>query len=115
MVRVGKRRRLTIRRLMVWVAVIAILLAIVPPVVLFIDAGSHGPYACWYNAHMQRLSDEAGLVGRPEADIVRVLGKPSYTYGSSTYNYCPCPFSPYGKFQVHCEGGTVIGVEQHDY
>jgi hypothetical protein len=90
-----------------------------------LDAGSHGPYSTWYNRRCQRLADRAGLIGRPELAVVRVLGSPTFTYEfpevypdigkwTRTYNYAPCPWAPHAKFQVHCQAGIVIDVEQFD-
>jgi hypothetical protein len=78
------------------------------------DAAGHGPYSTWFNRRCQRLTDEAKLVGRPEADVVKVLGPPAYTYLDRTYNYVPVRWFPTARFQVHCENGVVIGVEQFD-
>jgi len=89
---------------------IAVILAVLPAM----DAASHGPYSTWFNWRCQKLADEAGLVGRPEADVMKVLGPPSYTYLNRTYNYAPVGWFPTAKFQVHCENGVVIGVEQFD-
>jgi hypothetical protein len=110
--------RITIRRM----AIVAVTMAIGLPVLTAIDAGTHGPYATWFNRDCQRRADEVGLIGRPEKDVVLVLGPPSYTYeyeGSGgrwtrTYNYTPCRLFPTAKFQVHCQGGIVIRVEQFD-
>lgn len=83
------------------------------------DAVSHGPYASWYNRRCQRLSDNARLVGGPESKIVEVLGPPSSYYGRAdatrrTYNYAPFRLIPAAKFQVHCENGIVVAIEQFD-
>jgi hypothetical protein len=107
------RVRFTVRRLMLVVAVLATL-ALLGLVLPALDAASHGPYSTWYNRRCQKIANEAGLVGRPERDVIRVLGAPTYTYGTRTYNYAPCPWAPTAKFQVHCEGGFVTGVEQFD-
>ncbi len=48
--------------------------------VAFADAFYHGPYTSWYNQECQRLADEAGLVGRPERDVVAILGPPTFHY-----------------------------------
>ena len=97
----------------------------------FYDAATHGPYARAFNQRCQRLADRAGLVGSPESDVVKVLGKPTsvWRYWSATdlagrpvagadfiatYNYAPCPFAPCGMFQVHCRSGIVEATEQLD-
>ena len=79
-----------------------------------LDAASHGPYSTWFNKRCQRLADKAGLVGRPEADVTKIMGPPTYTYLNTTYNYAPIWWLPTAKFQVHCEDGVVISVEQFD-
>jgi hypothetical protein len=90
------------------------------PFVVWLDNRARGPYVTWYNEECQRLVDKAGLIGRPERDIVSVLGPPSYVwdYGDSsgrrkTYNYAPAGI-PFSKFQVHCRDGVVESVEQFD-
>jgi hypothetical protein len=116
------RLRFTVRRLMATVAVVAVSLAVVPPVLTAIDAANHGPFATWFNHDCQRRADEAVLVGRPEKDVTAVLGPPSYTYEyqggngrmTRTYNYAPSGLFPTAKFQVHCQNGIVMGVEQFD-
>ena len=112
--------RFTVRRLMAVVAVVAVIMALLIPVVKAIDAATHGPYATWFNAACQR-ADEAGLVGRPEADVVSVMGPPTFTYEyesgggwTRTYNYAPSGLLPTAKFQIHCQKGIVISVEQFD-
>lgn len=84
-----------------------------------LDARHHGPYATWFNRRCQQLADESRLVGRPEGDIVSILGRPTFHYAgdddsSRTYNYAPWPFVPTAKFQVHCRDGIVESVEQLD-
>lgn len=71
--------------------VVSVVLAIVVPAV---DALGHGPYSTWYNRRCQRIADSSRLVGRPEADVVKILGPPAYTYLDTTYNYVPVPGSP---------------------
>ncbi len=93
------------------VPVIGMALAFVYPAM---DVLGHGLYSTWYNRRCQRLADEANLVGRPEADVVKVLGQPTFTYLDRTYNYAPVRWFPGAKFQVHCENGIVIGLEQFD-
>ena len=96
------------------------------------DAFTHGPYATAFNQRCQSLADRAGLVGSPENNVVKVLGKPTWVwkYWSSidtttgnpsagahftvTYNYAPCPLAASGLFQVHCTKGVVKATEQLD-
>src|SRR5215472_8600169 len=125
------RVRFTVRRLMAVVAVVAVIMAVLVPVLKAIDAMTHGPYARAFNQRCQGLADRAGLVGSPKTDVVKVLGEPTsvWRYWSgmdqtgrpaagayiiTTYNYAPCPFVPFGKFQVHCDGGIVKATEQLD-
>lgn len=91
--------------------VISVVLTIVLPAV---DALGHGPYSTWYNRRCQRIADASKLVGRPEGDVVKILGPPAYTYLDTTYNYVPVPWCPTAKFQVHCKNGVVTGIEQFD-
>jgi hypothetical protein len=107
--------------MIVAVAVVASLMAVLLPVLKAIDAATHGPYATWFNGACQRRADEAGLVGRPEMDVVSVMGPPTFTYEyedvdgwTRTYNYAPCGLLPTAKFQVHCQKGIVVSVEQFD-
>jgi len=121
----------TVRRLMMPVGV-AVAATLVAGFIWGIDALCHGPYATAFNWRCQQLADRAGLVGRPEGEVVQVLGAPSSVwrwwsmvnmqtrrpapgaYLVATYNYAPCPYVPSGKFQVHCTGGIVRNTEQLD-
>lgn len=104
------------------VGTVAVLLAaclVLAVFVAFADAFYHGPYASWYNGECQRLSGEAVLVGKPERDVVAILGPPTFHYPGDndsrrTYNYVPWSMFPTAKFQVHCRNGVVTGVEQFD-
>lgn len=87
------------------------------------DAAGHGPYTIWYNERFEHLSLRAGLVGRPERDVVKILGHPSSVWKyenlpgeslTSTYNYAPCPMVATGMFQVHCRDGVVRRIEKYD-
>jgi hypothetical protein len=113
------------------VAIVAMFMGIVVPVLTAIDAIGHGPYATAFNQRYQGLANRAGLVGSPESDVVKVLGEPTsvWRYWSridstgrpaagayliTTYNYAPCAFVPCGIFQVHCGGGVVRATERLD-
>jgi hypothetical protein len=126
------RVRFTVRQMMVAVAVVAMIMAVLVRVLTAIDAMSHGPYAKAFNHRSQRLADRAGLVGRPESDLTKILGEPTsvWRYWSAvsmktrqpspgaylvtTYNYAPCSYVPFGMFQVHCADGMVQSTEQLD-
>jgi hypothetical protein len=129
----------TVRRLMIPGGV-AVAATLVVGFIWGIDALYHGPYATAFNRRCQRRADRAGLVGRSERAVVKVLGAPTSvwrwqspvelrprlplpgpssvpTYGDytvTTYNYAACPYVPYGMFQVHCTGGIVRDTEQLD-
>ena len=116
------RLRFTVRRMMIFVAILAVLMSILVPVLAGFDAAIHGPFATWFNNDCQRRADEARLIGRSEKDVVMVLGPPTFTYEledlagikTRTYNYAPCSYFPTGKFQVHCQLGVVCALEQFD-
>jgi hypothetical protein len=102
--------------MLILVMVLGVLMGVVFPI---FDAACHGPYATWFNRDCQRRVDEAGLIGRPERDIISILGCPTFHYAGdddsqTTYNYAPWPLFPTAKFQVHCHNGIVTGVEQFD-
>jgi hypothetical protein len=82
--------RFTVRQLMIAVAVLGMLMGIVLPVT---GAVMHGPYALWFNHDCQRRADEAGLIGRPERDVISVLGQPTFIYefnnSAGTRRWCP--------------------------
>jgi hypothetical protein len=109
--------RMRLRNALLIVLLCAIAFTVLPP----LDAVTHGPYASWYNDRCQRLADESGLVGRPESDIITVLGRATFSYQYldpdglvTTYNYAPCALLPTAKFQVHSVKRIVVAVEQFD-
>ena len=123
--------RFSVRRMMAVVAVVAVIMSILVSLLKAVDAANHGPYTISFNRRCQELADRAGLVGRPESDVVRVLGEPTSLWRSwsqwypngrpadgayliTIYNYSPCSFLPCGKFQVGCVGGVVTSTEQLD-
>jgi hypothetical protein len=71
------RMRFTLRRLMAVVAVVAVIMGALIPVLKAIDAIAHSPYAMMFNRRCQALANRAGLVGSPESDVVKVLGEPT--------------------------------------
>jgi hypothetical protein len=104
------RLRWKLRTMLLVLPAVGILAIVLPAM----DSLGHGPYSTWYNRRCQQLADAAKLVGRPEADVIKVLGPPLYTYLDTTYNYAPVSWLPTAKFQVHCEDGVVVAVEQFD-
>ncbi len=116
-----KKRGFTIWRLMIAVAVVAFLFGVVRPAFLVFDALSHGPFTVAYNRDCQRLADEARLIGKPESEVIKVLGEPTSVWEydhpdgwTKTFNYAPVSFVSSGKFQVHCRDGVVKILEQLD-
>ena len=116
------RTRFTVRRLMAVVAVVAVTMGVLVPLLKAIDAANHGPYTISFNQHCQELADRAGLVESPESDVPKVLGRPTSVwrhwtkreplgppapgaYLKTTYNYAPCSFLPCG-----CSGSTALEV-----
>ena len=102
------------------------------PVGACIEVSSVGPYTTWFNQRKMARAKAAGLVGQPEANVEAVLGRPNndYTHAAyilspdggtrvvgdplRTFDYYPYPFVPFSKFQVHCHGGVVTGLEMFD-
>ncbi len=116
------RVRFTVRRMMVFVAIVAAILFILRPAYFYIDATFNGPYTKAYNRDHESLAAAARLVGKTEADAIRVLGEPVgiYEYDqpegrTTTLAYSPSWFDGSGTFQVHCRGGIVkSAASQHD-
>lgn len=97
-----------------------------------LDVIHHGPYVTWYNKRCQTIATTAGLVGKPEEEVVRVLGEPTSVYEywdavdfdsgepepgaeeTTTFNFAPYSFFPFAKFQVHCRKGKVRSLELFD-
>jgi hypothetical protein len=67
------RLRFTVKQLMA-VVVVAVIMGVLLPALHAIDAMEHGPYARAFNQRCQWLANQAGLVGRPESDVVKILG-----------------------------------------
>lgn len=114
-------RGLKVKHLIMGVAVAAACLGVVRPVLVALDAGYHGPHARWYNARCQRLATQAGLIGKAEGAVEQILGKPGSIWDhdqpggrTRTYNYAPSPWASSARFQVHCQGGFVVRLEQLD-
>lgn len=113
----NKRRRWTIRRLMITVGFIALLFRIY----LVLGEMCHEPYARAFNGKYQRISDQAHLIGRPEADVIAVLGTPRRVHNHDARNGIPVRTFQYthssgcsGGFHVHCQKGVVRHMEQID-
>ena len=108
------RRRWTLGRMMVGVAVVAVALVVLRPVYNFVDSWNHGPLTRAYDREHLRMADAAGIVGKPEAEAIRVLGEPTEVWEylgklgpTRTLAYSPSQFSGSSTFQVHCQGGVV--------
>ena len=79
-----------------WFKVKQILLVVVVAIAAFlltgfiwgIDALYHGPYATAFNWRCQQLADRAGLVGRPEGEVVQVLGPRRPSGGGGAWKIC---------------------------
>ncbi len=85
------------------------------------EAANQGPYTRWFNHRMLSRAVAARLIGRPEADVERLLGgastrrsdAPSALATSSAlhaYDYYPYPWAPVSKFEVQCRNGVVDQV-----
>jgi hypothetical protein len=113
------RLQLRLGTMLIVVPALGVGLAVLTVILAGCDAITHGPYVCWYNQRCKKLADDAKLVGRPEKDVVKILGPPTFFYpgdndAQRTYNYAPIPMFPTAKFQVHCHDGVVTAVEQFD-
>ena len=114
----GSWGRFMKRGAMLWAFAGGTVLLIAVPFLVWLDNRTRGPYVTWYNQRLQRLADEAHLVGRPESDVVPTLGPPSFVWDDEggarrTYNYAPAGV-PFSKFQVHCRDHVVASLEQFD-
>jgi hypothetical protein len=69
------RVRFKVRRMMVAMAVTAAA-CLLTGALWGIDALARGPHATAFNRRCQRLAHRARLVGRPEAEVVKVLASP---------------------------------------
>ena len=119
---VPEQPRWTIGRSMIAVAAAAFLLGVVRPLYLISDAEFGGPLTRAFQERYLRVSIEANLVGRPEADIVAVLGSPTsisefqeflLSRPTRVYRYAPS-WSTAGSFQVVCHAGVVSGVREEE-
>jgi hypothetical protein len=115
----NSRLQLQLRTMLIAVPALGVGLAVLTVILSGCDAFTHGPYVTWYNQRCRKLADDAKLVGRPEKDVVKILGPPTFFYPGDddtkrTYNYVPTPMFPTAKFQVHCHNGVVTAVEQFD-
>lgn len=97
-----------------------------------VEAGALGPYTVWFNQRMKARAEHAGLVGRPDSVVEKVLGRADNIVthraprrlspdgggwlgeGGRTFEYYPYPFLPFSKVQVHCPAGVVTGIELFD-
>src|SRR5947209_2272714 len=92
----SRKNRLTLRKLILAVALIALLLGVVWPAYRAFDAFHHGPFTRAYNRECQRLADDAHLIGKPESEVLVVLGPPTSIWDydqpggrTRTFNYQP--------------------------
>jgi hypothetical protein len=67
----------SVRRMMAVVAVVAVMMCVLVSLLKAVDAANHGPFTTAFNQRCQELADRAGLVGSPESDVRKVLGKPT--------------------------------------
>jgi hypothetical protein len=111
------KHRWTIRRMMAATAVLAAIMFFLRPVYFYLDASFNGPYTKAYDQHRESLAAAAQLVGKTEADAIRVLGEPVEIWEydrpegrTTTLAYSPSQFGGLGTFQVHCRGGIVRSV-----
>jgi hypothetical protein len=79
-----------------------------------IQAGSYWLYDSWYLHSCTLNAKEAALEGRPEKDVVSVLGQPSYTKPRSEFESSDRIYvyeSGVGSsiFEVSCKQGIVKG------
>lgn len=92
-----------------------------------------GSYVQEYNQRLMDLAEASSLVGKPEEEIEKALGKPTSIWRNwnphdmetgepepgakltLTYNYFPFRFFPSKIFQVHLSGGDVVtSLEMYD-
>ena len=111
------RQRGTLGRQMVGVGVTAVALFVLRPVYNFADSWYHGPMTRSYDLECQLLADAGQIVGKPEAEAIRVLGEPAEVWEydqpegrTKTLAYSPSLFSGSSTFQVHCRDGVVKGI-----
>ncbi len=110
------RQRWTVRRMMVAIAIVALVLVVLRPAYFYLDANLNGPSTRAYDRECKRIADAAGLLGKTEADAIRILGEPAEIWeydkpeGRTTVlAYCLSRFAGVGTFQVSCRGGVVRG------
>ncbi len=109
------RPRLSIRGMMLAVVWVALGCGVVRPLYLVLDAEVNGPYSRSYKQHLQQVADAAHLIGRPEADIIPILGEPSrigqviIEEGEAQVTfYNPSSLSDRSSFGVACQRGIVV-------
>ncbi len=94
------------------------------------EAANQGPYTRWFNHRLVERATAARLLGKPEADVERVLGRASserdansvlqsnvaaVTAGrgvSHVFRYFPYPWVTASAFSVQCEDGVVVAVRE---
>ncbi len=93
----------------------------------WLEAANAGPYTTWFNHRLRDRAAQANLVGRPQADVERVLGAASrerdvreavpgaaLPVTRHTYDYYPYPWAPESKFEVRCEQGVVAAFHEFE-
>lgn len=79
------------------------------------DLAFDGPYVTRFNRELARRAADSTLVGKPEREVLRILGPPDrLDRNPVAYVYYPYPFVPVSQVKVYCEGGIVTGVKQFD-
>ena len=116
----AKKRGLTVRRIMVLITGVACAMWIIRPAYIIFDFMIGGPYLTTFTLKYQNIAMDAKLVGRPEKDIVAILGSPAEikvrNQGSSekTYVYAPVSYFPLGAVEVQCSQGVVVSIDPWD-
>jgi hypothetical protein len=99
----------------------------------FLEAGIPGPYTAWYIRHRQALIPRTGLIGRSDAEVERVLGRPTriddvpapsivHADGRVTllrrpyrrFTYAPYSWLPFNHLVVFSEDGIVTSFRVRD-
>ncbi len=115
-----KKKGLTIRRMMILIAIVAGAIWIIPPAYIIFDFMIGGPYLSTFSLIYQNIAIDASLLGRPENDVVPVLGTPTgirvydQNSGRKAYLYAPVYYFPLGAVYIQCNNGIVVAIEPWD-